>query len=140
MPTRAEYAKINIACKELGIDKYDLLSDRYGLESSKDLTSDQVADMLDHFRKLGFKVKRPSTGQRKGYFIKIKPGPEARQKRYILALWKALGYKVPGIHKRCKTQFGVDRFEWLDDVDALQTLAKDLHNRCMNRGIDPSPQ
>jgi hypothetical protein len=140
MPTRNDYAKINIACKELGIDKYNLLADRYGLESSKNLTAKQVVDLLDHFRRLGWKVKRGSTGQRKGYFIKIQPGPLALQKRYILALWKALGYKMPGIHTRCKTQFSVDRFEWLDDIDALQTLAKDLHNRCLNKGIDPSPK
>lgn len=139
MPSKAEYAKINIACKELGINKYDLLADRYGLESSKDLSAKQVVDLLDHFWRLGWKVKRGTTKQRQDDYIKIAPGPLARQKRYILALWKALGYKVSGIHKRCKTQFEVDRFEWLDDVDALQTLAKDLHNRCRNKGIDPSP-
>ncbi|BDD85956.1 hypothetical protein [Desulfofustis limnaeus] len=58
MPTNAEYAKINIACKQLGIDKYQLLSDRYGLGSSKDLNRRQVWDLLEHLRRLGWRAKR----------------------------------------------------------------------------------
>jgi hypothetical protein len=140
MPTKADYAKINIACKELHLDKYQLLADRYGLESSKDLTDSQLADLYEHLHRQGWRVKAGKAGTRRGYFIRIPPGPMALQKRYILALWTALGYKLPGIHQRCKSQFGVDRFEWLEDPDALQTLAKDLHNRCLNKGIDPAPR
>ncbi len=71
-------------------------------------------------------------------FIEIPDGPLARQKRYILALWDKLGYKQSGLDLRCKKQFGVDRFVWLHDGKALETLAKDLNNRCKKKGIDPT--
>jgi hypothetical protein len=52
-------------------------------------------------------------------------------------MWNALGWKMSGLDKRCVSQFGVDRFVWLNDQRALQKLAKDLIGRCRAKGIDP---
>ena len=145
IPTRADYAKINIACKELGLDKYDLLADRYGLSSSRDLSREQLADLYNHFRAKGWKPKSPkqvkvgraTTCRKNDNFIKIKPGPAARRQRYILAMWNGLGYDVAKLHRRCKKQFNVDRFEWLDDDHSLFVLITDLRKRYKDAGLDP---
>jgi len=83
MPTRAEYAKIHIACKDLGVEKYAILADRYGLDSSKQLTPCQVRDLLSHFTSLGWKVKRPKNS-------KISPQYSDPQMRKVVALWITL--------------------------------------------------
>ncbi len=65
--------------------------------------------------------------------------PFAKNKRYILGLWLALGYEPKAIDARCKKQFGVDRFAWLNDGMAINTLSKDLWTRCKRAGINPEP-
>lgn len=82
-PTNAEYAKINIACKDLQVDKYMLLMDRYGLESSKQLTPAQVRDLLGHLKDCGWKVKRPKQSS-------SSPRYSDPQMRKIVALWITL--------------------------------------------------
>ena len=52
----------------------------------------------------------------------------------MLALWNALGYAMDKLHTRVKTQFGVDRFEWLEDVRALHVLITDLQRRLDRSG------
>lgn len=150
-PSRSDLAKIHIAKKELGLtdEEYrDLLQWKFRVESAKDLKPRQVVELLNHFRAKGWKPKKGATVKhgRKGVrkkddnFIEIKPGtPGARHKRYILALWNALGYDVAKLHRRCKKQFDVDRFEWLDDDHSLHVLTTDLRQRCLNAGIDPEP-
>lgn len=133
MPTRADYAKINIACKELKIDKYDLLADRYGVESSKQLTMKQLYDLYEHFRSLGWTPRRGNAPAKKGDFITIKPGPSAAQQRKVLAMWHRLGYPMAKLHTRCKKQFGVERFEWLTDYNSLHVLITDLGHRLRGR-------
>lgn len=146
---RADLAKIHIAKKELGLsdEAYrDILHINFGVESAKDLLPKQVVALLNKFRALGWKPKRPKVvkmgrkgTQRKGdNYIEIKPGPAARQQRYILAMWNALGYDVAKLHARCKKQFGVDRFEWLTEHKELHVLITDLQQRCHSAGIDPS--
>jgi hypothetical protein len=83
MPTRADYAKINIACKELGLDKYQLIADRYGIDSSKELTAGNLADLYTHFRSLGWRVKRPKKScKSQGY--------KDPQRRKVVAMWITL--------------------------------------------------
>lgn len=135
MPTRADYAKINIACKALGLDRKTLIIDRYGLESSKLLTGAQVRDLLGHFRRLGWRPKRGQAKNRPG-FIEIKPGPMARMQRKVLALWNSLGYEPVKLHRRCKKQFNIDRFDWVTDYDDLHILITDLTARCRRAGIN----
>jgi phage gp16-like protein len=82
-PTNADYAKINIACKDLGIDKHQLISDRYKIESSKQLTRWQLADLYKHFTAQGWKVKRTK---------KSNASPKYRDAvmRKVVALWITL--------------------------------------------------
>ena len=147
-PTRAELAKIHIAKKELGMsdDAYrDLLRLHFGVESARDLSPRQVTVLLNKFRAKGWRPRRKVKSGRRGAALKkknfkeISSGPNARQKRYILALWNALGYDVAKPDARVKRQFGIDRFEWLHDDHALFVLATDLRQRCRAAGIDPEP-
>lgn len=65
MPSRSELAKIHIAIKELGLEDAAyrrLLRQRYQRQSALDLTPQQVADLLEVFRRKGW---RPASfGQR----------------------------------------------------------------------------
>ena len=79
-PTKADYAKINIACKELGLDKHQLLLDRYKVESSKQLTMWQLADLYKHFRSLGWRVKRSKESR-------LSPKYVDAQHRKIVGMW-----------------------------------------------------
>ncbi len=133
MPTQADYAKIAIACKALGIDRLQLLSDRYDVESMKELTPRQLSDLYRHFRALGWSPvnkKKPVTHKEKNRkdFIYL-DGPVAAQQRKVMALWKELGYEPASIHARVKKQFGVDSFRWLTDYDSLHILITDLEAR-----------
>ncbi len=132
MPTKADYAKIAIACKELGIERLEILEDRYQVTSMKDLTNRQLADLYRHFAALGWK---PVTKKKREDWNKNRPdyihmnGPAARQQRKILALWKDLGYEMAAIHTRVKKQFGIERLEWLLDYKSLHILITDLETR-----------
>ena len=141
MPTRADYAKINIAKKELGLtdEQYrDTLYWKFQVRSAKDLTDRQVTVLLNHCRAKGWRPK--GKGQRGKGFKEITGGHNPNQKRYILALWNALGYDVAKIDARVKKQFGVDLFEWLDDDHDLHVLVTDLRARCERAGIDYTPE
>jgi phage gp16-like protein len=58
MPTRNELAKIHIAIKELGLDDPTyraILRDRFHQESAADLTNRQAEELLDLFRRKGWR-------------------------------------------------------------------------------------
>ena len=146
MLSRADLAKIHIAKKELGLtdEAYrDLLHLHFQVASAKDLLPKQVVVLLNNFRARGWKpkanVKNGRKTTAKSANFKEITGPNARQKKYILALWNALGYDVAKLDARCKKQFGVDRFEWLQEDHHLFVLVTDLRQRCLNAGIDPEP-
>jgi phage gp16-like protein len=94
-PTKADYAKINIACKELALDKHQLLADRYHIESSKELSLWQLQDLYKHFRNLGWKAKQ-------GDKSKLSPRYDEPQYRKIVAMWITL-------HKAGAVKNGADR-------------------------------
>lgn len=136
MPSRAALAKIHIARKELGLsdESYrDLMHLQFKVESASQLTEQQAANLLDIFRRKGWKPKKsskhPGQKRRDGRFIEIKPGPAAAQQRKVLALWNALGYDMEKLHTRCNRQFGVDRFEWLTEPRHLHVMITDLEGR-----------
>ncbi len=115
-PTNAEYAKINIACKQLGLDKYGLLADRYGLESSKDLSWRQVFDLLRHFGALGWRPKRG-----KG---KSSPRYNDPQQRKVVAIWITMAKAGmvrnsadAALQKYVKKMTGKDNLKWCDTKD-----------------------
>ena len=97
---------------------------------------------MNHFEALGWEQKKPEPMLKnkdagKNWIVIPKGTPLEHQKPYVAALWQALGYKMSGLDRRCKVQFGVDRFAWLHNESALQVLAKDLNNRCRKKGINP---
>ncbi|MDD2468027.1 MAG: regulatory protein GemA [Desulfobulbus sp.] len=109
-----------------------MLQFNFQVESAKELTEQQALELIKLFKAKGWTPKTSDKSrQRKkdGQFIEIKPGPAARQQRKVLALWHELGYDMAKLHARVKKQFGVDRFEWLEDNKALLILITDLEHR-----------
>ncbi|MDY6904114.1 MAG: phage protein GemA/Gp16 family protein [Thermodesulfobacteriota bacterium] len=137
-------ARVHIAKKELGMDDdvyRDIICNRWNKHSARDLEIHQLKELISYFIHLGWDGgKKPAKGPKKSKsrgWVDLPTGINLdRQKRYVAALWAALGYKMSGLDYRCKKQFGVDRFRWLNDQDQIQTLAKDLVNRCKKRGIE----
>ena len=128
-------AKVHIAKKDLGLDDdvyRELLDNMFGRRSAADLSTNDLFRLLRHFRSCGWRQKPSRSG-----WMDLPAGISMEaQKRYVAALWGALGYKMSGLDYRCKKQFGVDRFMWLANREHLMTLAKDLVNRCKRRGIE----
>lgn len=140
MPTAADYAKIHIATKELGIDDdsyRDLLYMHFQVRSAKELAPRQVTALLNKLRDKGWQPKnggkrRPA--RERDNFLAIPDGPAAKQQRKILAMWSQLGYEVEKLHKRCQRSFGIDRFEWVTEHEQLHILITDLGKRLEDAG------
>jgi len=139
-PSNSALARIHIAKKELALteESYrDILRLNFQVESAKDLTEQQAMALIGLFKAKGWtpkpagKSQKMKTGEQ---FIEIKPGPAARQQRKVLALWHELGYDMTKLQARVKKQFGIDRFEWMEDREALHVLITDLEHRLKNRG------
>ena len=134
-PTKSQTIKIHIAIKELGIDDdtyRDMLAMNFGVLSSTKLGPEEAGVLLALLRAKGWQPKSKQGGQPwggKSQYIKTSDP----QQRKVLALWNALGYDMAKLHVRVKKQFGVDRFEWLRDHDALHTLITDLEQRLKNK-------
>lgn len=143
MPTKGELAKIHIAVKQLGVDKYALIYDRYKVESTTKLTNSQTQDLLQHFKALGWSAKPKSKtankhAPRRSDYIRVpRNAPHAPFKRKILVMWKAMGWTIGGLETRCKKQFGVDAFLWVTNLEQLNILARDLNGRLRAKGLDP---
>lgn len=139
--------KVKIAQKQIGIpddDYRELLENSYGVESCTKLTMQQLNGLIHHFQNhYGWKAKsvskKPKSGINVGYqgdYIKIDDSdPLAQQKRYALVLAKNLGWKLSGLDTRCKKQFHVERFVWIKKQIHMQTLIKDMINRCKKKNI-----
>lgn len=142
-----ELAKIHIAATELGLSKQayrDIIALNFpGKSSSKDLTHQQRVQLLGIFTARGWKPKtaqtvkhgRTATRRKDDNFIKIQPGPTAKMQRKVLAMWAELGYDVATLHARCKRQWKIERFEWLQDYEALHILITDLQARKEAAGL-----
>ena len=135
MPTKADYAKIAIACKELGLDRKQLISDRYGLESSKALKPRQLADLYAHFKSLGWKVKR----RRKG---PASPKYDDAMARKVVALWIHLHeegvVKDRGnlaLQAYVKRMTGVDELKWCT-ASQLSLLIESLKKWAKREKVD----
>lgn len=75
MPKRGQLAVIHIAKEELGLDEggyREVLRERYRHESAAELTEREAADLIDHFRRLGWRPRqrrgphRPATWRQLG--------------------------------------------------------------------------
>lgn len=139
--------KVHLAKKQLGLgdDEYRaLLLGATGKESCKDLGVAQLSDVLNRFVALGFQPaagRAPQDGKKRAGYIEIPDSdPLAAQKRYALGLAGMLGWSPKSLNKRLEKQFQVSDIRWLKDQAALQTLIKDMCNRCRRRGLDPTPR
>lgn len=133
----AMLAKIHIAKKQIpGMDDElyrDILEERYGKRSAGKLTMKELAEFVAFLE--GKEVARSK--QNDDFYEIPDNTPHAKQKRWIALMWRALDWKMSGLDVRCKSQFGTEKFLWVSDQGQLQTLAKDLVNRCKKAGIDP---
>lgn len=125
-PTKADYAKINIACKELGLDKHQLISDRFGIESSKELKPGQLVELMAHFRHLGWKVKRSKQPTSKGT---NSPYYQDGKMRKIVAMWITLhnaGATRSGtdaaLQAYVKRMTGVSNLRWCDGAQCFKLI------------------
>ena len=134
-PTNADYAKINIACKELNIDKHQLLGDRYGVESSKELNRAQLQDLYNHFHVLGWRVKRKASGR-------TSPRYSDRAQRKVVALWITLhkeGVIRNGsdlaLQAYVKRMTGIANLKWCDGGHCF-VLIEALKGWALREGVD----
>ncbi len=61
MPKRGQLARIHIAKRELGLDEAtyrQVLRERYRHDSSVDLSEGEALDLIEHFRRLGWRPRR----------------------------------------------------------------------------------
>lgn len=145
----AEIRKIQVGKRLLGLHKDDvvyraMLERMFGVSSTADLDAKQRYRLIRHMEELGAQFSRkgktnPQQPKRSTADFYVIPDnvPYVNQKRYILVLWKALGWSMSGVDTRMRRQFGVDSLVWLQDQAQLQTITKDLQNRCRKAGIDP---
>lgn len=137
--------KVHLAKKQLGLndDEYRaLLLGATGKESCRDLGIAELSEVLNRCIRLGFQPaagRAPQDGKKRPGYIEIPDSdPLASQKRYALALARLLGWSPQSLNKRLEKQFQVSDIRWLKDQADMQTLIKDMVNRCNKRGLDPT--
>jgi len=140
-------AKVHVKAKrELGLSDAEYratLQELFGVDSSTRLTIPQLVQLCDHFdgksgrAPAGIKKTRRKADDTRIFVTIADSDPNATQKRYMLLMVKALGWSQDYLNDRCAKQFGVSQFAWLRDQAHLQTLGKDLWNRCLKKGLDP---
>ncbi|GAB0058070.1 hypothetical protein SIID45300_02410 [Candidatus Magnetaquicoccaceae bacterium FCR-1] len=112
MSSSAAFAKIHIAKKELGLDDAQyrqMLRDRYGVESSKTLSAQDIADLLSHLQKLGWKPKLPKAAEQ--------PAPPAGRRPQPKKGNEAMIAKVAAMLKNAgRLGQGATRFAYADGI------------------------
>jgi len=111
---RAQLALVHVAKAQLALseEEYRGLLGRFGVQSSKDLTQEQLEDLLEHFRACGFRQR---------YKPKVTGAPEirrqARARQAHLGLIEttlaALGMPWAYAEGIAYKMFGVRRLQWL---------------------------
>lgn len=112
-------AKIHIAKKELALENgvyRGILLEKFGVESAGELKIPQLAELVDHLEKLGFKPKQ-------------KNRPSEDTKRIVKRIWAqcySLGRPVPEYADGMARQmFKVDKVIWCD-ADQLKAITSAL--------------
>jgi len=118
-------AKVKIAQKQLGISDDDyraVLAERYGVDSSTQLTGAQLGNLIQHMERLGFRP-RPSTKS------KARKLADDRQSRMIRGIWIELhqlgvvrNAGEGALAAYVKRQTGVERLEWLTMAQASNVI------------------
>lgn len=119
---KAELAQIHIAKVQLALDDDTyraLLLQVTGKTSSKDLTWQGRKALLDHFKKLGFKVKAKKAERSAPVVKKDKASLIAKIEAQLAEAQRPWSYG-DGMAKRiCK----VDRIEWCDAAQLMKIIA-----------------
>lgn len=135
-------AKVHIARKDLGLSEEEYratLRELFGVESSARLSVPRLSELLVHFTRRGWRGPL-DLSDRPGFLEIPDSDPHARQKRYILALARRLGW-APGVLQRyMRAKVRTSSLANLHDPARLRILARDLWGRCLRQGIDPEPR
>jgi hypothetical protein len=142
---RKQTQLIHLARKQLGLDDdvyRVMLSLHYNVSSSKDLTYDQATDLIDHFKRLGFKIViKPRTAcsylcepRQKGIplpenvVVLASPGQIAKLNHLIAGIkWR----HADGFARWLKKFYGIDKIKYSLDasrvMEGLKGLWKSQH-------------
>lgn len=141
----AVFRLIAVGCRDLGIDdeaRKAMLLARYGVESRKDLSPDQLSDLVKHLKASGF---QPTRGNQTGG---KRPMSQHGYIRKIWALWGNL--KRAGVldatdtdvalvafvnrHRKAGHMDRVDQLEWMTEVEA-SPIIEALKAWCRREGL-----
>lgn len=133
---RREIQLIHIAKQQLGLDDEtyrNMLSDRFGVASSKDMDWKQRKALLEHFKDLGWKVR--ATGKAKAQPSRaLAADPESKKVRALWLMLHELGsVKNPAesaLAAYVKRMTGVDDLHWINGHQA-ETVIESLKKWAM---------
>ena len=111
--TAKQIKLIHIGKNSLRLDQDEyrmILRERYGVETSKDLTTEEASDLLEYFRGLGFPLQRPERAPLPKHESSLF-GLREEVRDLALMRWGE-GWERP-LNALCR-RFGVDRWQWLD--------------------------
>lgn len=143
----AAYRLIAVGCRDLGIDddaRKAMLLARYGVESRKDLSPDQLSDFIEHLKNSGFRPIR--AGQAQG--SRKRPMSRHGYIRKIWALWGNLKradvldatdtdaalVAFVNRHRKAGHMDSIDQLEWLDEAEA-SPIIEALKAWCRREGL-----
>lgn len=135
-------AKVHIARKDLGLSEEDYrstLRELFGVASAAQLTDAQLAELLAHFLRRGWRGPL-DLSDRPAYLDIPESDPYVRQKRYILALARRLDWSPGVLQRYMRAKVRASSLANLHDPAKLRVLARDLWGRCLRQGIDPGPK
>lgn len=143
----AAFKLIAVGCRELGIDddaRKEMLRSRYGVESRKDLSADQLNDLIEHLKASGFRPTR--AGQAQGG--RKRPMSKHGYIRKLWALWGNL--KRAGVldatdtdaalvafvnrHRKAGHMDHIDQLEWMTEAEA-SPIIEALKAWCRREGL-----
>jgi hypothetical protein len=136
---RGLLAKVHIARKDLGLTEEEYratLREMFGIESAAQLTEEQLGGLVEHFLHRGWRGPQ-DLSDRPGFLEIAESDPYARQKRYILALARRLGWRPGVLQRYMRAKVRSSSLAHLHDPTKLNLLARDLWGRCVRQGIDP---
>lgn len=104
---------IHVGMHRLHLDQDEyrmILRERYGVETSRDLTIEQASDLLSYFESLGFLLRPSGSAPLPRHEASI-AGLREEVRDLALERWGD-GWERP-LNALCR-RFGVDRWQWLD--------------------------
>lgn len=109
---KAELAKIHIAKQQLGFDDDSyraMLQNLFNVNSSKDLTAQGRAQLLDYFKKQGFEFKKPKVNKHPGRPNNVDVSPLLKKIEALLTVghlpWDYAIKMAKHMYKKDKLEF-----------------------------------